>query len=60
MKYYNDTNSCEICGKSFELSWPIMKEHSRGVQWYEQYRVKDENVSKSINALWKNIIMNGD
>lgn len=38
----------------------IMKEHSRGIQWYEQYRVKDENVSKLVNELWKKIITGGD
>lgn len=34
----------------------IYKNPSRGIQWYEQYRVKDEERLKEANDLWKKIL----
>lgn len=34
----------------------IYKNPSRGVPWYEQYRVKDEEYIKKANEIWKKII----
>lgn len=34
----------------------IVKNPSRGVQWYEKYRIKDEDVLNKINDIWKDII----
>jgi len=34
----------------------IYKNPSRGVQWYEKYRVKDEELLRMINDIWRDII----
>lgn len=33
----------------------ITKNPSRGEQWYEKYRVKDEEEIKKVNGIWKKI-----
>lgn len=35
----------------------IVKNPSKGVQWYEEYRVIDEETLKKINIIWKKIII---
>jgi len=34
----------------------ITKNPSKGIQWYEKYRVKDENIVSIVNKIWKEII----
>lgn len=34
----------------------IVKDQSRGVQWYEKYRIADEEEIKKVNEIWKEII----
>lgn len=34
----------------------IVKNPSRGVQWYEKYRVKDEELLRMVNDIWRDII----
>jgi len=33
----------------------IMKNPSKGILWYEKYRVKDEDVIRKVNKIWKEI-----
>lgn len=35
----------------------IFKKSSRHEPWYEQYRVKSEDVLRQVNKIWKKIIM---
>lgn len=38
------------------ISISIVKNPLRGIQWYEHYRVKDEETIKRVNEIWKEII----
>lgn len=34
----------------------VIKIPSRGIQWYEQYRIRDEKIIKKANEIWKEIL----
>lgn len=39
-----------------QTSISVIKIPSRGIQWYEQYRITDEKIIKKANEIWKEIL----